>query len=71
MQQAQMCKHELLTHTPISSGLTGCTCRTSACHRAVQQSTYDFQLLSGDTPSQRTASAADGSSVIDTYYDSQ
>lgn len=36
----------------------------------LQQSTFDFKLLSGDTPTQRIAPVADSTNE-DTYYDSE
>lgn len=39
-------------------------------HCLLQQSAYDFKLISGDTPTQRTAPTADGTGE-DVYWDSE
>lgn len=49
-----------------------CVCAFYVCDS--QQSTYDFMMLSGDTPTQRTAPVSDAAGGIgaeDVYYDSE
>jgi hypothetical protein len=40
------------------------------CPASLQQSTFDFQLLTGDTPTQRSVPTAD-SAAEDTFFDSE